>query len=90
MGIPAAHVHERDLETEVGLDELRDLEHVLAQPAARIVGAVGGAMAGRIGLLEQLERLEALGARGAQEPGGGALVQRLERAGELVVAPPAG
>ena len=38
--VPAADVRERDLEADVGLDELRDLLQRLAERRARIVGAV--------------------------------------------------
>src|ERR1041384_5531872 len=42
VGVPAAHVGERDLHAEVRLDQLGDLPHALAQPARRILGAVLG------------------------------------------------
>jgi hypothetical protein len=41
MGVPAADVGKGDLEPDVGPDQLRDLPQAVAEPAARIDGAVG-------------------------------------------------
>ena len=40
-GDPSCRLGERDLEAEVGLDELRDLPQRVAEAGARILGAVG-------------------------------------------------
>src|SRR5262245_39232688 len=78
VGVPALHVGECDLEADVGLDELSDLPHGLAEGAPRIVGAVRGRDTGGIGAPEHLHGREGLAARPVQQIANPLLVKRLE------------
>src|SRR5215510_4930560 len=76
--VPAPHVGEGDLEPDVGLDELGNLSQAVAKPTPRILRAVLGREALRIGGLEQLHRVEGLAARAVEDVAHALLVQRLE------------
>ena len=60
MSVPAGHVGERQLQPDVGLDELGDLQHRLAEPAARVVGTICRLVLARVHLLQHLDGLECL------------------------------
>ena len=60
--VPTAHVSKRDFESNVRLDQLRDLQQVLTKGRARILHASGSFVLLRIGCTQNFERLEHLGA----------------------------
>ena len=64
--VPAAEFGERDLESEVRLDQLRDLLHRFAERRARILGAVGRHVAAGIGALRASSRRRTLPCRWAR------------------------
>ena len=76
--VPAADIRERDLEADVGLDELRDLSERLAERRARVVGAVLRLILRRVGDLQHLHRVERVSTGAAQNPIGGRGVLRFE------------
>ena len=83
--VPPAHVGERDLESDVALDELRDLLEALAELRLRIVRTVLRLVLLRIRRAQHLHRLEHLLPGAVDEVGRSGAVQRLE-ARHLVAA----
>jgi len=81
VGVPAAQVDAGDLQSQVGLDDLRHLEEALAEIRGRVLGAVVRLVLAGIRLGELGQGLEGLPALEVGE--GGAVVERGERRLEL-------
>ena len=58
MRVPAADIRKRHFESDVALDQLRDLLEMVAEGRLRILGAILGLVLQRIGGLEHLHRFE--------------------------------
>ena len=84
MRVPPAAIGEGDLDANIRLDQLRNLQERLAEPARRVVGAVLGTILRRIGALEHLYGFESLARGGREQSGSGPVVQFFERAGETI------
>src|SRR6266545_3280691 len=81
MRVPPADIGECDLQTDISLDELRDLQQTLAELRLRIVGAVSRHVFLRIRRFEHLHRVEHLATRAVYELRRAGAIQRLQPSG---------
>ena len=75
---PTAHFGERNLEADVGLDQLCDLSQRLAERALRVEGAMLRLVPSRVGNLHHLHGFERFTSRAVEHPIRGRLVLLLE------------
>ena len=59
MCVPTGTIRERDLESDIGFDQLRNLQQRTAEPALRVVDAGRRPVLRGIGAFEHLDRVEA-------------------------------
>src|SRR5262245_19818604 len=76
--VPSANICERNLDTQVRLDQLRQLPEAVAERAPWIVRTLCGRVLCRIGCLQHLHRIKGLASRAMQNRISGLVVHRFE------------
>ncbi len=81
MRIPSANIGKRDLESDIGLDQLSDLQQPLAELASRILRAVSRCVFLRIRSFQHLHRFEHLASGTVNEIRRAGTIQSFESLG---------
>src|SRR3989449_9611043 len=84
MRVPARTIRERDLESDIRFDELRDLEQRAPQAALRVVDTCRRPVLAGVGPFQHLDRVETFAGGGREQAGSFAFIQLFKRACELV------